>query len=161
MTPKLIRMTALIAAVAMMAVATPVAARQQQVPFKARYAGTQEITSGPPILNFNLVVAGNATHLGKFTGVQHHVVDVNNPLEFSDGTYTFSAANGDTIFGGYFGHVEPLPNGDVIFHGAWSIEGGTGRFNDATGGGSATGLGHSDLTFTLELDGTITSVGSK
>ena len=89
--------------------ATPAAARDL-VPFKATFTGSS--TSGPgvpcAVLRSDIVGGGHATHLGNFTTVQHHCFDPADPtLAFTEGFYTFTGANGDTIFGTYHGHLVP------------------------------------------------------
>ena len=158
---------ALIVLAAAVAVA-PSAARSgipKQVPFHATADFTltpAAVTApcAPTELRFNVAVTkGVATHLGNFTSGDYFTCLNPLTLEFH-GRYVFIAANGDTIEGGYAGRfvatADPATLG-VDAH--WSIEGGTGRFAGATGGGAASGSG----TLTgghLILDGSISSVGS-
>ena len=143
--------------------ATPVAARDL-VPFKATFTGSS--TSGPggpcAALRSDIAGGGHATHLGNFTTVQHHCFDLSDPtFAFTDGFYTFTGANGDTIFGTYHGHLVPI--GGPVFEivGEFTIEGGTGRFVGATGGGPASGTTNVATGVpTLILDGVTSSPGS-
>jgi hypothetical protein len=135
------------------------------VPFKATFTGSS--TSGPGFpcaaLRSDIVGGGHATHLGKFTTVQHHCFDPADPtLAFTEGFYTFTGANGDTIFGTYHGHLVPIIAPSVFaIVGEFTIEGGTGRFVGATGGGTASGtLNVATGVTTVMLDGVISSPGS-
>jgi hypothetical protein len=110
--------------------------------------------TNPPILDIYISGSGYATYLGKISVSQHHFVDLTT-LTFYGGTYTDTAANGDTIFGTYHGYMVPLQNGDFEIHGIFTIDGGTGRFCEALGGGSAIGVQHPDNTAWLLLLGTI------
>lgn len=103
---------------------------------------------------------------GNFTTEQEHCVDPTgaNPLAFTNGLYTFTAADGSTISGRYNGQLIPTETtaGDDLFmiEGRFTIEEGTGRFDGATGSGVADGL--QNLTTgeaSLVLDGTIAYPG--
>ena len=144
--------------------ATPVAARDL-VPFKATFTGSSTSVSGFPcaVLRSDIVGGGHATHLGNFTTVQHHCFDPGDPTgAFTEGFYTFTGANGDTIFGTYHGHLVPIIAPSVFaIVGEFTIEGGTGRFVGATGGGTASGtLNVATGVTTVMLDGVISSPGS-
>jgi hypothetical protein len=134
------------------------------VPFKATFTGNS--TSGPgaacAVFRSDIVGRGHATHLGKFTTVQHHCFDPGDPSgAFTDGFYTFTRANGDTIFGTYQGHLVPFAGPVFAIVGEFTIEGGTGRFVGATGGGPASGtLNVATGVPTAILDGVISSPGS-
>jgi hypothetical protein len=143
--------------------ATPAAARDL-VPFKATFTGNS--TSGPggpcAALRSDILGGGHATHLGNFTTVQHHCFDPGDPtFAFTEGFYTFTGANGDTIFGTYHGNLVPFAPPVFAIVGEFTIEGGTGRFVGATGGGTASGtLNVATGVTTVMLDGVISSPGS-
>jgi hypothetical protein len=125
--------TALLAAVALaLTLAGPVSAGDQ-VPFKGNLAGTATITPlGGPIVAVELDATGTATHLGKFRLDAPHIVDQSTLTAV--GTYTLTAANGDTLTADLAGTarmVEP-PNVIAITETA-TVTGGTGRFAGATG----------------------------
>ena len=124
------------------------------VPFKANAKAYAVAVSGPPILEIYISGSGHATHMGKISIWQHHFVDVNS-MTFYDGRFVWTAANGDTIEGGYYGSMVPTSVGFEI-HGHFTIDGGTGRFENAVGGGIASGMQYFDNTADLTLDGTIT-----
>jgi hypothetical protein len=135
-----------------------------QVPFKGTFkaTGTASAVAGDrcPVLTVEIHGTGKATHLGQLTDDQSHCVDPAS-LAFTDGEFTFTAANGDQIRGTYFGELVPLDPPLFTIDGHFTITGGTGRFAGATGGGDASGvqnLATGDVT--VSLVGTISSVGS-
>lgn len=162
-----IRVSLLVLAAAVVAVAgallvTP-ASGGSSVPFHATFQFTATPAADPAPcaeLRFDVVGSGVATHLGRFDTVQHQCTTSADPTAFTGGVYVFTAANGDTIYGTYAGRFVPIPGSDEFRPDAhWTIDGGTGRFAGATGGGPVTG--HALPTGgTVILDGTITSVGS-
>jgi hypothetical protein len=90
--------------------------------------------------------SGRATHLGQVTVSTSELVD----FTVSPGTVTIRggemvvvAANGDELYSNYSGGGSlPDVNGVVSFSGTFTITGGTGRFSDATGGGTFEGEGN-------------------
>jgi hypothetical protein len=123
-------------------------------PFKATAKAYAVVGQVGPILEISISGSGHATHMGKISIWQHHYVDLIS-MTFYDGRFVWTAANGDTIEGGYFGSMVPTSVGFEI-HGQFTIDGGTGRFEDAVGGGIASGMQYFDNTADLRLDGTIT-----
>jgi hypothetical protein len=132
------RILLIFAAVAGIAVAA------DQVPFVVTFTsavpgGTLPTCSDP---NFPVPVAlvgtGHATHLGQFTNTQSHCL---NPvtLQFAYGQNTLVAANGDLVFGAYYGQLVMISPTSAAIYGITTTTGGTGRFAGATGGGAATG----------------------
>jgi hypothetical protein len=122
-------------------------------PFKATAKAYAVAVSPPPILEIYISGNGQATHMGNISIWQHHYVNVTR-LAFYDGRFVWTAANGDTIEGGYDGSMVPTSVGFEI-HGHFTIDGGTGRFGNAEGGGIASGMQYFDNTADLRLDGTI------
>ena len=118
---------------------------QKAVPFKGSLDG--EIVA----VNGNTLTAddrGEITHLGQFTAVQTYVFG--SATDFA-GSIVLVAANGDMLFGTFEGVNTP----DGVLMGDFTLDGGTGRFSSATGGGRFEGIDNGDDTFSLELDGTI------
>jgi hypothetical protein len=156
-------MAASLVAAAMISVTTPASA-SDQVPFKATFTGSSTSGPGAPcaVLRSDITGGGHATHLGNFTTVQHHCFDPGDPTgAFTEGFYTFTGANGDTIFGTYHGNLVPIAPPVFAIVGEFTIEGGTGRFVGATGGGTASGtLNVATGVPTVMLDGVISSPGS-
>jgi len=143
-------------------VALPVQARmmnldKQILPFKANVSAyATPPPSGPPPWYMDVYGSGVATHMGRVTVYQHHmVVPAGDGVDFYDGFFLWTAANGDELWGTYEGHMPFNPAGYFEIHGYFIIEGGTGRFAHATGEGPASGAQHLDGTADLTLDGTI------
>lgn len=139
----------------------------KQVPFKGSFISTSTLAPGRcPVLTNVISGTGQLTHLGHFMTAQSHCVDLTgpDPLAFTNGIFTFTAANGDTIFGTYSGRLVPTATPGLFqLDGEFVIEGGTGRFTDASGGGDATGevnLADPTLPATVIFDGQISTVGS-
>ncbi|NNC42493.1 MAG: hypothetical protein HKO03_04550 [Acidimicrobiia bacterium] len=137
--------------VAMMAtIAAPAGAKNQA---ERPYKGSEQViftllfdTCGPTGCNFTTVGEnGRSTHLGKMTSSSEGFITFAPPCELSDGsigdgfstegTFQFTAANGDQIFGTF--ENEGCADGDGIIpgriEGSQEIDGGTGRFAGATG----------------------------
>jgi hypothetical protein len=78
-------------------------------------------------------------HLGasQFSG-EAKVFPPPPPPPMQKGTGTLTAANGDELYVKYEGIVTPVANnpGHVVANGTFTFEGGTGRFEDASGGGT-------------------------
>jgi hypothetical protein len=139
----------------------------KQVPFKGSFNGTSTVAPGRCAALTNAISGtGQITHLGHFTTAQSHCIDPTgaDPLAFTDGVFTFTAANGETIFGTYSGRLVPTATlGLFQVDGGFTIEGGTGRFASASGGGDASGetnLADPAGPATVILDGSISTVGS-
>lgn len=148
---------AVLAAVLLVAggmIAAPAAAGDAVVPFKASYVTYPEAEVEWPYLKVAIPAAGHATHLGKSTWYADMWVlltEEPNP-QWSD-NMTFTAANGDKLFGSYEGYGTPIP--DPEFWGRFEISGGTGRFEGVTGSGAYWGQ-VSGETGMLHFVGTLT-----
>ncbi len=99
--------------------------------------------------------SGTSSHLGAITGTGSHVLHLLTG-QFA-GLATYTAANGDTMDVTYTGQL--FPSGDPNFPyeavADVEIQGGTGRFANATGGGVLTGgftgeIPVGDVFFTIE-----------
>jgi len=102
----------------------------QSVPFKGNFEGTQTSTPlQPPLAFVDGSATGHATHLGRFTVEFPHTV--NFATRTGEGTFTFTAANGDTLTADFTGQAQPGPIVSIVEHA--TITGGTGRFAGATG----------------------------
>ena len=139
-----------------------------QVPFKATWTG--QLISRVPTADggFDQVVlnAGNGTHIGKASEVlTYHVtfeVTAAAVVVHFAGSFTATAANGDTFHGSFEGETI-VPNGappPYEFAAEWEITGGTGRFAGATGSGTSTGLDYGNGQDSQTDDGVISTVGS-
>jgi hypothetical protein len=145
----------------LMSAPTPVVAGEM-VPFNGTVSG--HVISITPLDECHIVAdvvnGGNATQLGRFTGTAQFTLNVCD-LSYI-GFYEFTAANGDSISGPFFGQLTPTPTPGVFDNDETAfITGGTGRFAGATG--TFYLGGQIDLntgTFALPWHGTISTVGS-
>lgn len=154
--------TVSLAVLATLSLAGPAAAGKQ-VPFKGDLEGnyTVAIDPGPPpVGTFDGSGEGNATHLGKFTYTFPHQVNFGTLPPTGEGTYTFTAANGDTLEAEFVGFSKPVEPGFVLVTEEATIIGGTGRFAGASGEFTIIRLVDQVNRATIgTFDGTISSVG--
>ena len=121
-----------LAVLATLGLAGPAAA-QHQVPFRGSLEGFGTLTFlGPTSAVADLEGTGNASHLGRFTFRSTALVDFAANIGLA--TWTFTAANGDTLTATATGSADP-PATPPILHVVERAEitGGTGRFAGATG----------------------------
>jgi hypothetical protein len=139
-------------------------AEGKQVPFKGQSSGLSIDVSFDPVAGIahgRVEGEGRATHLGRFTVTGDVAVEVATGI--AQGTWTLTTANGDQIFLDMVGE-----NGSDDHHGLgeFTITGGTGRFEGASGSyeqiitfaaplGSAAVIDYTDV-----FEGTISTVGS-
>jgi hypothetical protein len=120
----------LAAVLAALALSGPVSAAEKQVPFKGASSGVVTTLGFDPVAGIvytRLDGEGQATHLGRFTVTGEVAVDVATGIPL--GTWTLTAANGDMLFLTMGGHgIDPTHG-----FGAFTVAGGTGRFQGATG----------------------------
>ena len=133
----------------------------EQVPFNGSLEGS--FTSTPIPGTPNALVAargtGNATQLGNFSF--DFPLTVNVMLQTGSGIYTFTAANGDTVFADVIAQSMLLPNGLRRVTETATITGGTGRFAGATGSFICERfLDRATGEVTGSFDGTISSPGA-
>lgn len=103
----------------------------RSVPFKGTLDGSVTLTPlEPPLANVLIVATGNATYLGRFQVEVPHLVSFATAT--GEGTYTFTAANGDLLRAHFTGVADTSTQVFIIVEHA-TITGGTGRFADATG----------------------------
>jgi hypothetical protein len=101
--------THIVGLIVLVALALPVyAAASDQVPFKASEAGTFQMLG--PCGNGGIVIdvtgAGHASELGNYTAhYQECLLPATGTV--TAGSFTLTAANGDTIFGTYGGQASP------------------------------------------------------
>ena len=121
-----LQMTALLLSAAL---AGPGAA-EKQVPFKGTSSGVVTAVGFDPVAGIaytHVEGEGQATHLGQFTVTGNVAVDVATGIPL--GTWTLTAANGDMLFLDMGGHGIDATHG----FGAFTVAGGTGRFQGVTG----------------------------
>lgn len=131
--------------------APQVAEAGKQVPYKDNIVATFDPTGlGDGILEFE--VTGTATHLGRFTGAGF--VD----LTTGTGQNLLTAANGDQLFIDIVEAVVDESAGTISVRTVFT--GGTGRFQNATGGFSGSGtIDFEAGVFRGRGEGTISSPG--
>ena len=129
------------------------------VPFKGSFEGSQTLTPGAPGFGtVNGSATGTGTHLGEFAVVFPHAV--NFATRTGVGTYTFTAANGDTLTASFTGAASGAPPLVSIVEHA-TVTGGTGRFAGATGTFTAQRQFNQVTGVTTgTFEGEISSVGS-
>lgn len=148
---------------------------QQARPFHAVLSGALNLNSAPtacsgdiPLALLDYFISGNATHLGLLNtdlSILHHDdcdLSLVTMLLTTGVSGQLAAAGGDLVY--YTGedviNVFNLltgsgPNGPIT--GTWTITGGTGRFEGASGSVMISGLvDFTTLNFNAEANGTIT-----
>jgi hypothetical protein len=119
-------------------ISSTVAAANER-PFKARLSGNANLspTDDPCVMRNDETAQGNASHMGQITWESVEFVNfctVQGGVAVT-GSFVITAANGDQLFGTYETIGFPDVNGNLIIHGDYWFDGGTGRFEDATGSG--------------------------
>jgi hypothetical protein len=138
----------LVATLAALALAAP-AAEAVERPFKLVESGTATF-DGEYVSGVN---TGYATHLGKVTVYRRaRLFDPDGSVFKAHGYATLVAADGDRLFSSLDGTVD-LATGLALLTYEW--EGGTGRFEDATGTTTWQAQLNPDLTYSLEAEGVI------
>ncbi len=138
--------------------AGPVAAGEQ-VPFTGSLEGLDIATPiNPGFISVQVTATGNATQLGLFTYTELDTVDTSTRI--GSGTFVFTAANGDTVFGTGTGQATFTPPNVLTIEGNEIITGGTGRFAGATGSFTVTRLKNTVTNVTSgSFTGTISAPG--
>ncbi len=132
-----------------------------ELPFKGSLEGAATITPLPPSsLSVSIEGTGNATHLGRFTVENTHVVNTTDRT--ATGTYEFAAANRDTLTAGFNGQASLTATPGVLsIVETATITGGTGRFAGATGSFTVERLFNQVTGLTTgSFEGTISSSGA-
>jgi hypothetical protein len=108
------------------------ASAADEVTFKGRLNGTVAVTPlDPPLASVLIEATGNATQLGAFTLQVPHLV--NQATRTAQGSYVFTAANGDMLTADFTGQATLVQPGILTTHETAVITGGTGRFAGASG----------------------------
>ena len=110
---------------------------------RGSFSGHATLTqAGGGVVDLKIRADGNVTHLGKSTVELHTVADFTGPLPtpIPPSTGVITAANGDTISFVVRWTLREVATGVFDTVGPFEINGGTGRFNGATGGGDYRGL---------------------
>jgi len=110
------------------------------VPFRGTYT-TVVSEAGfipPSTVQLDIWGEGSATYLGQSTWYSLSSVDINTGEQW--GSTAEVASNGDELHYDYLGGSGVDPDtGLTFFSGEWTVTGGTGRFANATGGGTYEG----------------------
>src|SRR5437016_323198 len=91
---------------AVLGLAGPVAAGEH-VPFKGSLEGSYTRFGVFPFFHLEPTVTGQAAHLGQFTLYMPHDVNLLLTPPGGTGTFEFTAANGDTVYGTFDTHATP------------------------------------------------------
>ena len=112
-------------------------------PFKGKYVVPGEnitVTPSPSCpAGYGRVTftgTGQASHLGRFVGAQTHCQNAAGDIVQIEATLT--AANGAEVYAEGAGQVVDNGNGTSTVTASYTITGGTGRFDDATGSFTTT-----------------------
>jgi hypothetical protein len=130
---------------------SPLAAAPPSVPYQA--SGPEWVVHEAPHpdcglgrLKVEVEGTGQASHLGQYTVVRRHCFNLAT-FTIEDGAFEQTAANGDRLWGTYTGYTAGVlqfgPDGSpvvIIIESPTTITGGTGRFANATGAGTTTGI---------------------
>jgi hypothetical protein len=131
------------------------ATADDQLPLKGSESGTFQLlgpceTSGVIV---DVTGTGHSTQLGTYHGHYRECL-VPATGAVTGGSFTLTAANGDTVFGTFSGQAFPTANPHVVnYEDPGVITGGTGRFSAASGTMTTHGLAN---LATGDYTGTIT-----
>jgi hypothetical protein len=107
----------------------------ESIPFKGLDMGTFT-TSAPnaqQVVRTEDSAAGEATHLGRYKLSAHEFISLVT-LDVTGGSFTITAANGDTLAGTYSGKASTTDTPTIIrYEVSGPITSGTGRFSGLTG----------------------------
>jgi len=142
--PRVLRIAAFTTLIALLA--PSVHAKKPNVPFRASLITQETLGFNPAacpttFLQGTTVARGNATHMGSVTlRSTDCVVQAGGQFTFTDGQLVLTAANGDQVIATYSGML--LPSAELPVYtltGSYTVIGGTGRFEGATGSGTLQG----------------------
>ena len=127
-----------------------------ELPFRGTLEAHEVHTGAFPVLHSVLTGTGQATHLGRFkAGFVFDITIGGMAPSTTIGTFTLTAANGDSISGAFTG-TGIVANGMVTIVENATITEGTGRFAKATGSFRVDRIGsQSTLLSSGSLSGTI------
>jgi hypothetical protein len=142
------------------------AVANDQTPFRGVEIGDGVLTSSSFVFPYHYstdTAEGEATHVGRFTLTSDIAVDVR--FGTATGTSTLTAANGDLLFLTLTGYAVAPAFIETVAN--YTITGGTGRFEGATGSFTAyiqhafaVNSGVAIDPYVGEFDGTISTPGS-
>ena len=148
------------ATIALVTLAPLPARASSEQPFHANFITQFTSVVEFPLLHVTVNSRGQATYMGRTTANTDDQL-VNLVDGSGTATYTLTAKNGDTVILALVVPVGGTINvdGGVLFNGSYTISGGTGQFNGATGtgvfGGSGLFLDETDGIGAFAVVGTI------
>jgi hypothetical protein len=149
------KMITLIFATVALAVAANSTLANDQVPFQGSAEGAiVGVSPDPAGAVLTVLAKGNATQLGQFS--REEAILFNPVTGVLTGLIVFTTANGDQLFGTVEGGFISLGTAT----GTYTFTGGTGRFANATGGADFVISTPDGVHFSVEFNGTLSSVGS-
>lgn len=118
--------------------------RTAELPFKVNMdfvftLGTDDVTCEMPKARLGFFGEGNASHMGKIEGQFNHCINPFAGDNLTDGAGAIIAANGDEVHVAYEGTIT-RSGGQSFVEGTFTISGGTGRFDGASGSGILTAV---------------------
>ena len=113
-----------------------------------RGTATGAITGVVPPNELIIEATGAATHLGQFTREERLFL---NPDGSFSGTIVFTAANGDELRADFSGAFTSATTAE----GTYTFTGGTGRFQDATGGATFEARTPDGVHVEITFEGTV------
>lgn len=138
----------LLVAFAAVVLVAPAGTAGTATPFKSTFTAQASFapTQTPGVFAGTGSGAGRASHLGRVTLSSTETLDFAaspGSVLVREGRMVTVAANGDELHWTYDGTGSlPDENGAVTLSGTFVITGGTGRFSDASGGGTFQGVGN-------------------
>ena len=97
--------------------------------------GSDDVICESPKVRLGFEGDGNALHMGKILGKFNHCIAPGIGNTLTDGAGVMTAANGDEVHVAYEAVISRAGN-QTFVNGSYTITGGTGRFDGATGEGS-------------------------
>ncbi|HEU0246783.1 MAG TPA: hypothetical protein VFR38_06810 [Gaiellaceae bacterium] len=133
-----------------------------QVPLEGADAGgfgPGDHSCAPGYDSLDIDGTGNATHVGTYA--YHADECFSGATLLFDGSFTITAANGDTVVGTYSGVVPSIDFPVAVYEQGAEITGGTGRFAGASGEFHVSGLANlATGAYSQALSGVVSSPGA-
>lgn len=138
----------------LLVVPSAASATPTSIPFRGYFLAHDTSQSVEPDgIHFTSQAAGTGTNVGHFTEALAYTLRFD--LVTLSGSATVTAADGSTLSVDFQGTIPGFPSGafPTPYQVTYSITGGTGRFTDTTGGGTAVGLDYGNGTFDQNFTG--------